>query len=457
MRVIICGAGRVGQGIARHLSQEHHDIIMIDENHALIEQVQIDFDVRGVVGHAAHPDVLRAAGVDAADMLIAVTHFDEINMVICQIADTLYSVPTKIARVRAQAYLDPANAEIFSKTALPIDLIISPEIEVGDAILRRIRAPSAVSSISFEEGELQILGMKVQDDSPLLETALDQISDLFPELGARVIGIKRGASVFAPRGSDQLQPGDMAYVAVTRVSTPRLNKLFNKDVEEHKRVVIVGGGNVGTYVASELEKDGRVRVRIIEADAAQADMAVSALKQTIVIHGDGLSREMLEEAGADQSDIVIAITNDDKTNMLIGKLAKQLGAKRTHALVNAYELVAISQNLDIDAVLDPRALSVSKILTKLRRGRILSVQSLEDGLAEIAEGVTLDSSPLIGKQVDYAHLPDGVTAAAIIRGGDVIFPGPETVIETDDRLFLFYETSATRKVEQFFRVSADFF
>ena len=164
MRVIICGAGRVGQGIARHLSQEHHDIIMIDENHALIEQVQIDFDVRGVVGHAAHPDVLRAAGADAADMLIAVTHFDEINMVICQITDTLFSVPTKIARVRAQAYLDPANAEIFSKTALPIDLIISPEIEVGDAILRRIRAPSAVSSISFENGELQILGMKVQED-----------------------------------------------------------------------------------------------------------------------------------------------------------------------------------------------------------------------------------------------------------------------------------------------------
>lgn len=457
MRVIICGAGRVGQGIARHLAQEHHDIIMIDENNALIEQVQIDIDVRGVVGHAAHPDVLRAAGADATDMLIAVTHFDEINMVICQVADTLFSVPTKIARVRAQAYLDPDNSELFSKTALPIDLIISPEIEVGEAILRRIRAPSAMSSIAFDGGELQILGMKVQDDSPLLETALDQVSGIFPDLGARVIGIKRGALVFAPRGNDQLQPGDIAYVAVTRTSTPRLNKLFNRDVEEHKRVVIVGGGNVGTYVASNLERDGRVRVRIIEADSAQADIAVSALKQTIVIHGDGLARDVLEEAGADQADIVIAVTNDDKTNMLIGKLAKQLGAKRTHALVNAYELVAISQDLDIDAVLDPRALSVSKILTKLRRGRILSVQSIEDGQAEIAEGVTLDSSPLIGKPVDYAHLPDGVTAAAIIRKGEVIFPTATTLIETDDRLLLFYEATATRKVEQFFRVSADFF
>ncbi|MEM1378982.1 MAG: Trk system potassium transporter TrkA, partial [Pseudomonadota bacterium] len=434
MRVIICGAGRVGQGIARRLAQEHHDIIMIDEDNALVEQVQIDFDVRGVVGHAAHPEVLRAAGADDTDMLIAVTHFDEINMVICQVADTLFSVPTKIARVRAQAYLETRNAELFSKTALPIDMIISPEIEVGDAILRRIRTPSAVSSMSFEAGELQILGMKVQSDSPLLETALDQIDGLFPDLGARVIGVKRGASVFAPRGNDQLQPGDTAYVAVLRQSTPRLNKLFNRDVEEHKRVVIVGGGNVGTYVAGHLERDGRVRVRIIEADAARADIAVSTLKQTIVIHGDGLSRDMLEEAGADQADIVIAVTNDDKTNMLIGKLAKQLGAKRTHALVNAYELVAISQDLDIDAVLDPRALSVSKILTKLRRGRILSVQSLEDGLAEVAEGVTLDSSPLIGKPVDYAHLPDGVTAAAIIRDQEIIFPNSGATVQADDRL-----------------------
>ncbi|NQY97835.1 MAG: Trk system potassium transporter TrkA [Henriciella sp.] len=457
MRVIICGAGRVGQGIARHLALEHHDITMIDENDDLIEQVQIDYDVRGVVGHAAHPNVLRAAGADAAEMLIAVTHFDEINMVICQVADTLFSVPTKIARVRAQAYLDAENSELFSKSALPIDLIISPEIEVGEAILRRIRAPSAVSSISFEAGELQVLGMKVQEDSPLLETALDQISGLFPDLGARVVGIKRGASVFAPRGNDQLQPADTAYVAVSRDSTPRLNKLFNRDINEHKRVVIVGGGNVGLYVASQLEREGNVRVRIIEADSEKADVAVSALKQTIVIHGDGLARDVLEEAGADQADIVIAVTNDDKTNMLIGKLAKQIGARRTHALVNAYELVAISQDLDIDAVLDPRALSVSKILTKLRRGRILSVESLEGGMAEIAEGVTLDSSPLIGKPIDYAHLPDGVTSAAIIRDGEILFPTSATTVQTDDRLLMFYETSATRKVEQFFRVSADFF
>ena len=457
MRVIICGAGRVGQGIARHLAQEYHDIIMVDENADLIDRVQTDYDVRGVVGHAAHPETLDAAQADSADMLIAVTHFDEINMVICQVADTMFSVPTKIARVRAATYLDKANAKLFSRAGFPIDLVISPEIEVGEAILRRIRSPNSVSSISFEDGKIDILGIRVNDESPLLDTAFDQIPELFPDLNARVIGITRGPRVFAPRQNDNLQPGDLAYVAVKRKDALRLNKLFHNTDEDLRRVIIVGGGNVGLYVASKLERDTNVRVRIIEQHEAQADLVVSRLKQTIVINGDGLSRDILEEAGASNADIVIAVTDDDKTNMLIGKLAKQMGAKRTHALVNSYELVAISRDLDIDAVLDPRALSVSRILTKIRKGRILTVEALEDGAAEIAEGITLASSPLIGQHIDYEDLPEGVTAAAIIRDGKTIFPHEKTVIEVDDRLLIFYEADMTTKVERYFRVSADFF
>ena len=457
MRVIICGAGRVGQGIARHLSQENHDITMVDEDSDLIDRVQTDYDVRGVVGHAAHPATLRTAGADATDMLIAVTHFDEINMVICQVADTMFSVPTKIARIRARAYLDKNNSKLFSRTGFPIDLVISPEVEVGEAILRRFRSPSAISSISFGSGNIQLLGMRVKEDSPLIDTALDQMPELFPDLDARVVGITRGEHIFAPRGNDQLQIDDTAYVAVKQSHAKRLNKLFNRMSDDLKRVIIVGGGNVGLYVAEQLERDSEVRVRLIEADEAQADKVVSRLKQTIVINGDGLSRDILEEAGARSADIVIAVTDDDKTNMLIGKLAKQMGAKRTHALVNSYELVAISRDLDIDAVLDPRALSVSRILTKIRRGRILSVQTLEDGHAEIAEGITLASSPLVGHPIDYDDLPEGVTAAAIIRDGEAIFPGKDVLVQAGDHLIVFYETSSTRKVEQYFRVSADFF
>lgn len=457
MRVIICGAGRVGQGIARQLSGEGHDITMVDEDSDLIDRVQTDYNVKGVVGHAAYPDTLRLAGAEMTDMLIAVTHFDEINMVICQIAESVFSVPSKIARIRAQAYLAQDKAQLFSRSGFGIDMVISPEIEVGEAILNRFRSPDATSSLSFEDGRLQLLGMRVSAESPLIDTALDQLDELFPDLSARVVGIKRGDVVFAPRGNDLLLCDDTAYVAVIPSHTARLNKLFNKTASEFRRFVIVGGGNVGIYVASQLEADKSVRVRLIESDPVQADIAVSKLKQTIVINGDGLSRDILEEAGANSADIVIAVTNDDKTNMLIGKLAKQMGAQKSHVLINSYELAAISSDLDIDAVLDPRALSVSRILTKLRKGRIVSVQLLEDGAGELAEGITLPSSTLIGKTVGYDDLPEGITAAAIIRKDDIIFPNKDLTIQADDRLVLFYETEMTKQVERYFRASADFF
>ncbi|MEM7493713.1 MAG: Trk system potassium transporter TrkA [Pseudomonadota bacterium] len=457
MRVIICGAGRVGQGIARQLAREFHDITMVDEATELIERVQIDLDVQGVIGNAAYPETLKAAGADTAEMLIAVTHLDEINMVICQVADTLFKVPTKIARVRAKAYLERANSDLFSREGFPIDLLISPELEVADAILQRIKSPGALSSITFEKGELQILGMRVDNQSPLLNVELNRIADLYPELQARIVGIKRDTRVFAPNGDDKLEVNDAAYVAVSKRDRQKLYRLFNKSQDESRRIIIVGGGNIGVSVASQIEKQGGARVRLIEASSERAEKAVSSLKQTVVINGDGLSRDILDEAGIAGADILIAVTNDDKTNMLIGKLAKRLGAKRAHVLVNSSELVTLAGELNIDAVLDPRSLSVSRILTKLRRGRIVSVQSLEDGEAEIVEGITLDTSSLINQPISYDALPDGVNAAALVRDDTLFFPSPDLTVQPKDRLFIFHEASQTRLVEQYFRTSTNFF
>ncbi len=457
MRVIICGAGRVGQGIARRLARENHDIVMIDQDARLIDKVQTELDVRGIHGHAGHPDVLRNAGGEACDMIIAVTYFDEINMVICQVADTLFNIPTKIARVRAQEYLEPSWRQLFSREGLGIDLVISPEIEVGDAILQRFKTPGAVMSINFGRGDVQLVGIDVLPDSPVLDTALDQIQGLFPSLSARVVGVSRAGHVFAPRGNDHLKVGDTAYVAVLKAHAHRLNSIFNRPETEMRRVVVVGGGNVGLYVAAGLEKQSDVRVRVIEADIKQAEQGVSKLNRTIVIHGDGLARNILEESDAPTADLVIATTHDDKANILITKLAKQMGAKRALALVNAPELAQLAREMNVDAVLDPKALTVSRILMKMRRGRILALQSLEDGAAEIAEGVTLETSPLIGKPLGYDDLPKGITAAAIMRDGEVIFAGPNVKPRANDHVLLFYEDSMTPKVEQFFRVSADFF
>ncbi|MFN7179223.1 Trk system potassium transporter TrkA [Hyphomonas sp.] len=457
MHVLICGAGRVGQGIARKLAREKHEITIIDENAELVDQVSIDLDVRGIVGHAAHPDVLKRARAEDCEMIIAVTHFDEINMVICQIAHTLFSVPFKIARVRDRSYLDLAWKNIFSRDGLPIDMVISPEAEVGDAILQRFRTPGTIMSASFAGGRLKLLGFELAEQNPLIDMPIDQMRGVFPNLSARVIGIGRGTDIRAPRGRDVLKPGDRAYVAVLDAHAERLTSIFNRDQGRLDHVVIVGGGNVGLHVAKILERESHIRVRMIERNVAQANKAVAQVKRSIVIQGDGLNPDILAEAGADRADFVIAITDDDKTNLLISNLAKRAGAKRALALINAPELASLADDMRVDTVLDPRALTVSQVLLRMRRGRILGLQTLEDGRAEVAEGVTLESSSLIGKPIDYDDLPEGVVAAALIRGETVIMPGPDVLVRPEDHLVIFYETEMVRAVEKFFRVNPDYF
>jgi len=457
MHVLICGAGRVGQGIARRLAREKHDITIIDENPDLVDQVSIDLDVRGVVGHAAHPDVLKRARAEDCEMIIAVTHFDEINMVICQIAHTIFSVPFKIARVRDRSYLDAAWKTIFSREGLPIDMVISPEAEVGDAILQRFRTPGTIMSVSFASGRLKLLGFELDADNPLIDLPVDQMRGVFPDLSARVVGIGRGADIHAAGARDVLKPGDRAYVAVLDTHAERLTSIFNRDQSRLDHVVIVGGGNVGLHVAKILEKESHIRVRLIERDTGRANKAVAQVKRSIVIQGDGLNPDILAEAGADRADFVIAITDDDKSNLLISNLAKRSGAKRALALINAPELASLATDMRVDTVLDPRALTVSQVLLRMRRGRILGLQSLEDGLAEVAEGVTLESSTLIGKPLGYDDLPEGVAAAAVLRGNQILMADHDVIVRPEDHLVIFYEAGMVRSVEKFFRVNPDYF
>lgn len=457
MHVLICGAGRVGQGIARRLAREKHEITIIDENPDLVDQVSIELDVRGVVGHAAHPDVLKRARAADCEMIIAVTHYDEINMVICQIAHTVFSVPFKIARVRDRSYLEPAWKNIFSREGLPIDMVISPEAEVGDAILQRFRTPGTILSANFAGGQVKLLGFELGPDNPLIDMAVDQMKGLFPDLSARIIGIGRGEAIHAPRGKDVLKPGDRAYVAVLDAHAGRLTSIFSADQRRLDHVLIVGGGNVGLHVAKMLERESHIRVRLIERDAERANKAVAAVKRSIVIQGDGLNPDILTEGGVNRADFVIAITDDDKSNLLISNLAKRAGARHALALINSPELAGLASDMRVDTVLDPRALTVSQILLRIRRGRILGLQSLEDGMAEVAEGVTLESSSLIGKSLGYEDLPEGTTAAAVVRDGQVLMAGEDVIVRPEDHLILFYEAEMVRSVEKFFRVNPDYF
>ncbi len=457
MRVLICGAGRVGQGIARRLAAEKHSITIIDENPRLVDKVSTELDVRGVAGNAAYPDVLRSAGAEECEMIIAVTYHDEVNMVICQVAHSLYQVPTKIARVRAAAYLEKSAGDLFAREGLPIDVVISPEIAVGDAILQRIRTPGALTSVSFAKDRVKLVGFSMDEESPIKDTALEQLHDIFPDLEARVVGIGRGKTLFAPRSKDRLLGDDRVYLSVEKEHASRLSRILNRKDEDLRHIIIVGGGNIGTYLASRIERETNIKVRLIETDPARAERAVMQLRRTIVIQGDGLSADILDEAGVSGADFLIALTNDDKTNLLLSNLAKRLGAERVLALVNSPELSQLSRDLKVDVILDPRALTVSQILQRMRRGRIINLHSFENGEAEATEGVVLERSPLIGSALGYDDMPEGITAAAIVREDEILFPDPAIKVRAQDRVILFYEQEMTRKVEQYFRVSQEFF
>jgi len=457
MDIIICGAGRVGYGIARRLSAENNSVTVVDLSSELIQNISTELDVRGIVGHGAHPSILKKAGAETADMIIAVTYSDEVNMVACQICHSLFGTPIKIARVRAQDYLEEKWQDLYSRENMPIDIIISPEIEIGKAILRRLNTPGAFDVVPFGNGLVQLIGIQVDEDCPITNMPIQQISELFPNLKASLVGVFRDKQFFATDPDDQLVVGDNAYFIVESAHARRLLDIIGTNEEKARHVVIFGGGNVGSYVARELEKVSGVRVRIIEADKARAENAAEQLKNTVVLCGDALSATVQEEAGVRDAQSVLCLTNDDKTNIIAGIMAKSFGAGQVFSLINDISLLDIKPSLDIDMIIDPRATTVSSILRHVRKGRILDVFALEGGAAEVMEGEVLDTSPLSGKRLDEAVIPDGIVIGAIIRDGDVLQPSPDLTVHTYDRIVLLADITALKHVEHLFRVSADYF
>jgi len=457
MRVIICGAGRVGYGLASRLAAENNTVTVVDLSADLIRQITTDLDVRGVVGHGSHPEVLKRAGIENADMIIAVTYSDEVNMIACQVAHSLFDVPTKVARVRAQSYLGSEYNDLYSRENMPIDIIISPEIEIGRAILRRLNTPGAFNVVSFGEGRVQMLGVKIGDDCPIVDTPIKQIPDLFPGLHAAIVGIKREDEIFAPLPDDPLNVGDEAYFITQSEHSARLLEIIGSRDSKARHIVIIGGGNIGAYVAKELESVPGVRVRIIERNKKQAEIAAESLKRTVILNGDAMEAAIQEEAGVVNAEMVICLTNDDKTNILSAVLAKKLGADHTISLINEVSMQDMQSELGIDMIIDPRASTISSILRHVRRGRILDVYSLEQGRAEIMEGEVLETSPLAGKSLRDAGLIDGIAIGAILHEGRVLFPTEDTIVKTGDHIVLLAEKSAMKDIEQMFRVSSDYF
>jgi len=458
MKVIICGAGQVGWQIARQLAGERNDVTLVDTNADLVRRATDSLDVQGVTGFASYPDVLARAGAADADMLIAATHSDEVNMVTCQVAHSLFNVPRKIARIRAQNYLAPEWGDLYRREHVPVDVVISPEREVAEAALRRLAAPQAFDTESFLDGRARLLGIVLEADCPVLNTPLRQLTDLFSTLRAIVVGVRRQGRLFAPDPGDQLFEADQVYIFTHAEDVNRTLEIFGKATQKQERVVIVGGGNVGLAVARALEaRADRMRAKIIERDRARAEFAADQLERTIVLHGDGMDSALLDEAAIDRADALLAVTDDDKTNLLVAVRAKQAGCRMSIALVNDPTLVSLMGALDIDAYINPRATTVSSILRHVRHGRVRAIYSIGDAEAELIEAQVLSTSPLAGRLIRDIEFPEGVLVGGLMKGDRVLKPTGNMRVEEGDVIALFCLTKDVPEVERLLQVSVDYF
>ncbi len=460
MKIIVCGAGQVGGQIARHLSREEgaNSVTVIDSNPSLIRQITDSYDVNGVTGFASHPDVLERAGAPDADMVIAATQSDEVNMVICQVAHSIFSVPRKIARLRSRAYLDAIYSDLYRRDHLPIDVVISPEYAVADAVMQRIAAPAAFDIESFLDGNGQLIGISLDESCAVLNTPLRQLSELFSTLKAVVVGVRRGEKLFVPAPDDQLYNDDQTYIFCESSDLPRVMEVFGKTALKVERALIVGAGNIGLNVAQQLETDKRkIRTKIIERSRERAEQAADMLKRTVVLHGDGLDLDLLGEANVENTDALLALTDDDKTNILACVRGKTEGAKLVVALVNDPSLIGLIAPMGIDAYVNPRATTVSSILRYVRHGRIRAVYSIGDGEAEIIEAQVLNTAPIAGQTVRAAELPRDSIIGLIRKGDQIIVPRGDTRIEDGDVMTIFALRDCVGEVERLFQVGLDFF
>ena len=457
MRVIICGAGQVGWQIARQLSSERHDVVLIDQDERLIQQANDALDVQGIVGHASHPDVLDRAGAHDGDLLIAATASDEVNIVACEVAAALFTVPRRIARLRGHGYLLPEYSDLYQADSLSIDVVISPEREVALAALSRLDAPSTFDTETFMDGRVRLMGLALNQDCPILNTPLRQLDQTFFGLRAVVVGIRRGERFFAPEPADQLHAGDRAYVVTPETDVARTLDIFGLPPRQIERVVLIGGGNIGLTVAQKLDRRTGMNVKLLERDRDRAERAAERLNRVVVLHGDGMAADLMAEAGVPKADAVVALTEDDRTNILAAVRAKQAGARMVVALVNDPTLLPLAASLGIDAQISPRAVTVSSILRLIRRGLVRDVYALGDAEAELIEAQILPGSALAGVAVREMQLPRGALIAAVEKKGEVIKPRPDTRIEPGDLILIFALASDVAEVERLLQVSADWF
>ena len=462
MNIIICGAGRVGFTIAKILSEQGHSITVIDQSSDDIQKIDDSLDVKAIVGKATYPSILEKANASEADMIIAVTRNDEINMLICQIAFSIFNVQKKIARIRSQDYLNPKFTKVYNKENLPIDVIISPEIEIAKSLQRKLEAPGALDNVPFADNKIRLLEILIDEKCSLKDIKLSELTKKFPKLKANIMGVIREDKFVILKKNDVMLKNDKAYVLINASQMKDTLTAFGHNEKISNKILIIGGGNIGFNLAKNLEESSdSVRVKIIEKNKERAELIASELNDTIVINGNALDEEVLMEANLDESQTVLALTNDDEDNLMVSVLVEKFtkdkndfNNKRTMALINKPNYSLLQSSLKIDDLIDPRMNTVSSILKHVHKGTIENAYTILNGEYEIIEAEIIETSELINKELKNSNLPDEIRVGAILRGEEVIIPRSNFIFKKEDTVVLLAKKDFLHIVENMFRLSS---
>ena len=456
MNIIICGAGRVGYTIAKLLSEQDHSITVIDQSSEDIQKINDDLDVKSIVGKATYPSVLEKANAEDADMIIAVTRNDEINMLICQIAFSIFKIGKKIARIRSQDYLNPKFSLVYNKENLPIDVIISPEVEIAKSIQRKLEAPGAIDNVPFADNKIRLLEIDVNEKCPLINIELNKITKKFPKLEANILGVVREEKFIILKKNDVLKLNDKAYVIINSSQMQLTLDAFGHNEKISNKFLIIGGGNIGFNLAKNLENSREsARIKIIEKNKERAEYIANELNNSLVINGNGLEEDVLKEANIDDSETVLALTNDDEDNLMVSVLVEKFSKdKRTMALINKPNYSILQSSLKIDDLIDPRMNTVSSILKHVHKGTIETAYSISNGEYEVIEAEIIDSSELIDKELKNSNLPENIRIGAVLRKNDIIIPSSKFIFKKKDIVVFLAKRDQLPVVENLFRISS---
>ncbi|MFT6030479.1 MAG: trk system potassium uptake protein TrkA [Oleiphilaceae bacterium] len=457
MKIIIIGAGQVGGTLAENLAGEENDITVIDHDAARLRELQDRLDIRTVYGQGSHPDILAQAGAEDADMLIAVANSDEVNLAACQVAYTLFQTPTKICRVRATPYL--ARKELFSTKAFPVDVLISPEQVVTKSICRLLEYPGALQALDLAQGKARLVAIRAAEGGPLIGHKLSLLKEHMPKIDTRVAAIFRKDRPIIPTGDTVIEIGDeVFFIAATnhiRAVMSELQPLENN----YRRIIIAGGGNIGFRLAKQLER--HYQVKLIETNYERCVELSETLEKTFVLHGNAANKDMLLEENIEETDVFIAVTNDDEANIMASMLAKRIGARKVMALISNPDYVDLIQGGEIDIAISPQQTTIGSLLTHIRKGDVVNVHALRRGAAEAIEAVAHGdnkSSKVVGKRLDEIDLPAGTTIGAIVRDQEVLIAHDHIRIQSDDHVILFLvDKRKVKEVEKLFQVGLSFF